>query len=124
MQSSVREKFVVRLLEGVGKLTTGDPLDEATDVGPMISEDAARRAELWIAEAVSAGATVRTGGKRAGRGTESDSADGDETCDEGELPGSVCAGGGGGSVRRFRGRDTDGERFGVWVAGGGIYGEQ
>lgn len=66
VHSSVREKFLARLLEGVGKLRTGDPLDEATDVGPMISEDAARRAESWIAEAVGAGATVRAGGKREG----------------------------------------------------------
>ncbi len=48
------------------KLKTGDPLDEATDVGPMISEDAARRAASWIEEAVRAGAKVAAGGKRKG----------------------------------------------------------
>jgi glyceraldehyde-3-phosphate dehydrogenase (NADP+) len=62
----VQEKFLSRLVEGVKKLKTGDPLDEATDVGPMINEDAARRAASWIEEAVRAGAKVATGGKRKG----------------------------------------------------------
>ncbi len=62
----VQEKFLSRLVEGVKKLKTGDPLDEATDVGPMINEDAARRAASWIEEAVCAGAKVATGGKRKG----------------------------------------------------------
>ena len=50
----------------VAKLKLGDPLDPATDVGPLIGEDAARRAETWIAEAAAGGATVRVGGKRNG----------------------------------------------------------
>jgi acyl-CoA reductase-like NAD-dependent aldehyde dehydrogenase len=66
VQASVREKFVKRLLEGVAKLKTGDPLDEANDVGPMISEDAAQRAETWIKEAVATGAKLETGGGRNG----------------------------------------------------------
>jgi acyl-CoA reductase-like NAD-dependent aldehyde dehydrogenase len=35
-----------------------DPNDEAADVGPMISEDAAKRVETWVGEALSAGATL------------------------------------------------------------------
>jgi len=50
----------------VGALKTGDPLDPATDVGPMIDEAAARRAEAWIAEAVREGAQLVTGGRRHG----------------------------------------------------------
>jgi glyceraldehyde-3-phosphate dehydrogenase (NADP+) len=66
VQKSVRDRFLSRLLEGVSKLQTGDPLDESTDVGPMISEAAARRAETWVSEAVAAGAQLHTGGKRDG----------------------------------------------------------
>ncbi len=50
----------------VGALVTGDPFDEATDVGPLINEDAARRVESWVDEAVAAGAKVLTGGVREG----------------------------------------------------------
>lgn len=66
VQRSVQEKFLARLLEGVKKLELGDPLDESTDVGPMISEDAARRAASWVDEAIAAGAKLQTGGKRNG----------------------------------------------------------
>jgi acyl-CoA reductase-like NAD-dependent aldehyde dehydrogenase len=55
-----------RVVEAVGKLVTGDPTDEATDVGPLIDEAAARRVESWVAEAVAAGARVLTGGVREG----------------------------------------------------------
>jgi len=40
--------------------------DEASDVGPMINEDAARRVESWVDEAVAGGAKVLTGGVRDG----------------------------------------------------------
>ncbi len=50
----------------VRQLRVGDPLDPATDVGPMIDEAAARRAESWIAEAVREGATIVMGGGRRG----------------------------------------------------------
>ena len=56
------DAFVTR----VRALRTGDPLDPATDVGPMIDEAAAQRAESWIAEAVHQGAEVLTGGGRRG----------------------------------------------------------
>jgi glyceraldehyde-3-phosphate dehydrogenase (NADP+) len=55
-----------RLVEAVGGLVTGDPSDPATDVGPMISEDAAKRVEAWVDEAVAAGAKVLAGGTRDG----------------------------------------------------------
>jgi len=58
--------FVAAFVDRVGRLRVGDPLDPATDVGPMIDEAAARRAEAWIAEAVRDGATVAVGGGRSG----------------------------------------------------------
>jgi acyl-CoA reductase-like NAD-dependent aldehyde dehydrogenase len=47
-------------------LVTGDPLDEATDVGPLIGTGDAERVEQWLREAVSAGARVLAGGERDG----------------------------------------------------------
>ncbi len=44
----------------------GDPADEATDVGPLISEGDRDRVLAWIAEATAAGARVLTGGKLDG----------------------------------------------------------
>ena len=48
------------------KLVAGDPKDEATFIGPMISEKEAERLENWISAAVSAGGKILCGGKRTG----------------------------------------------------------
>jgi acyl-CoA reductase-like NAD-dependent aldehyde dehydrogenase len=48
------------------QLVVGDPLDEATDVGPMINAAEAERAEDWLREAVDGGARILTGGERDG----------------------------------------------------------
>ncbi|GBC81376.1 Sulfoacetaldehyde dehydrogenase [bacterium HR10] len=66
VHEAVVEPFLTRFLEGVRDLVVGDPKEEATDVGPMISEAAAERAEQWIREAVAAGARVLVGGERQG----------------------------------------------------------
>ena len=58
--------LVAKVVEKVRALRTGDPTDEATIVGPLVDENAARRVEQWIGEAVSAGATLLTGGERDG----------------------------------------------------------
>ncbi len=62
----VYDAFVERFVAAVRALRTGDPLDDATDVGPMIDEANAIRAESWIGEAVAAGATLAVGGGRKG----------------------------------------------------------
>ena len=55
-----------RLVEGARRLRPGDPREETTDIGPMITEAAARRAAEWIDEAVSLGARLLRGGSRDG----------------------------------------------------------
>jgi acyl-CoA reductase-like NAD-dependent aldehyde dehydrogenase len=60
------DEFTRRLLDGVKELKTGDPMDEATDVPPLIREQDAIRAVEWIEEAKEAGAKVLAGGKRNG----------------------------------------------------------
>jgi len=65
--SGLAERFVPRLVTAVEALKTGDPTEDGVQVGPVINEAAADRIEGWIADAVSAGACVLTGGKRDGR---------------------------------------------------------
>jgi glyceraldehyde-3-phosphate dehydrogenase (NADP+) len=60
------EKFTAALVDRACALHVGNPLDEKTDVGPLITPEAAQRVESWVAEAVSGGAKVLTGGKREG----------------------------------------------------------
>jgi acyl-CoA reductase-like NAD-dependent aldehyde dehydrogenase len=55
-----------RLVERVESLRCGDPLDPETFIGPMISEQEARRLHGWIESAVAAGATLLCGGERDG----------------------------------------------------------
>jgi len=62
----VEERFVEEFLPRVKKLKVGSPLEESTDVGPMISEEAARRALSWVDDAVAGGARLLTGGTRRG----------------------------------------------------------
>jgi acyl-CoA reductase-like NAD-dependent aldehyde dehydrogenase len=66
VQRSVYDKFLAAFIPHVEKLKLGDPMDESTDVGPMISEDDAARAAAWVDEAVAGGAKVLCGGKRRG----------------------------------------------------------
>jgi acyl-CoA reductase-like NAD-dependent aldehyde dehydrogenase len=62
----VFDEFTRLLLEGVKKLKTGDPMDEATDVPPLIREQDAIRSSEWIEEATQGGARLLCGGKRHG----------------------------------------------------------
>ncbi len=55
-----------RMTEGIEKMIAGDPLDEKTQIGPMISVAAAERAANWIEQAVAAGGHLLTGGERKG----------------------------------------------------------
>jgi len=58
--------FSARLVQLVEALKVGDPLDLATDIGPMIDEGEAERIDAWVREAVDAGARILTGGRRLG----------------------------------------------------------
>jgi glyceraldehyde-3-phosphate dehydrogenase (NADP+) len=66
VHADVAQAFTEGLVSQVSKLRAGDPMDEATDVGPLIDEGNARRAEAWVREAVTAGARVAAGGGRNG----------------------------------------------------------
>ncbi|MGH2581927.1 MAG: aldehyde dehydrogenase family protein, partial [Anaerolineales bacterium] len=66
VSQTVYEDFVDGLIPRVKALVVGDPLDEKTDVGPMIDVGAAERLESWVDEAKSGGAHVLLGGQRNG----------------------------------------------------------
>lgn len=56
-----------RLTEGTEACAWGDPRDERTVCGPLISAEAADKVEAWVAEAVAAGARIVAGGGREGK---------------------------------------------------------
>ncbi|MCZ3388370.1 MAG: aldehyde dehydrogenase family protein [Actinomycetia bacterium] len=62
----IYEDVVARVVSEVEKLVTGDSTDAATDVGPLVDENAALRVVSWIDEAVDGGAKLLTGGVRDG----------------------------------------------------------
>ena len=66
VERSVCGKFTDLLLAGVKKLRTGDPLQETTDLGPLIRESDAIRATDWVLDAVRGGARLLCGGQRKG----------------------------------------------------------
>ncbi|MEU8353981.1 aldehyde dehydrogenase family protein, partial [Streptomyces sp. NPDC048845] len=46
--TTVYDRLVPRIVAAVEKQVTGDPSDPSTDVGPLVSEDAAKRVESWV----------------------------------------------------------------------------
>ena len=60
--ADLAEEFLPR----VAALETGDPLEEATDIGPLIDEGASARVAEWVDEALAGGATALAGGEHDG----------------------------------------------------------
>jgi acyl-CoA reductase-like NAD-dependent aldehyde dehydrogenase len=60
---SAHDEFLAGFLPRVEALQVGDPADDATDVGPVIDEDAKERILDWIEEAKAQGAAVLAGGE-------------------------------------------------------------
>jgi len=67
IQESVFNDWTEKLVDGAKRLIKGDPLDEQTQLSVMIDENAAKKAEGWVKEAVDNGATVLYGGGRDGQ---------------------------------------------------------
>jgi acyl-CoA reductase-like NAD-dependent aldehyde dehydrogenase len=66
----VYERLVQLIQKEICELKLGDPLDEGTDVGTLIDEEAAKRVENWVQQAVADGAQAVTGGQRHGAAFE------------------------------------------------------
>ena len=66
VHARIFDDFAAALVTRVEALKVGDPMDPATDLGPMIDDGEAGRIDEWVREAVTAGARVLTGGTRLG----------------------------------------------------------
>jgi acyl-CoA reductase-like NAD-dependent aldehyde dehydrogenase len=64
VHNMVHDAFLTALVDAVGDLVTGNPLDDSTDLGPVCSERIAEALEGWISDALAAGARLATGGTR------------------------------------------------------------
>jgi acyl-CoA reductase-like NAD-dependent aldehyde dehydrogenase len=64
--ADVYDAFREKLMAATKALVMGDPKDEETFVGPVISVDEATRLETWIGAAVQRGGRLLCGGKREG----------------------------------------------------------
>jgi acyl-CoA reductase-like NAD-dependent aldehyde dehydrogenase len=67
LHRKIAGEFTRRFVEATARVKVSNPLEKDCDVGPMIDEGEAKRAEAWIREAVAEGAKVLIGGKRDGR---------------------------------------------------------
>lgn len=67
VHEAIWDEFLTRFVAGAEGLRVGDPLDPATDVGPMVDDEAAARTQRWVEEAVAMGGKVLTGGKADSR---------------------------------------------------------
>ena len=70
IHESIYDELRSRLVEDARNLKMGNPRDESTFVGPIISDKEAARIEEWVQGAVSAGATLLCGGGREGKMVE------------------------------------------------------
>ena len=66
VQREVYDSFRAAFVGRVESLVVGDPADEATDVGPLISRSERDRVLAWIEEARGGGARILTGGRLQG----------------------------------------------------------
>jgi acyl-CoA reductase-like NAD-dependent aldehyde dehydrogenase len=62
VEASAMDRFRDLFVTAVEALVVGDPMDDDTDVGPVIDRDNRDRVAEWIDEATRAGAGVLTGG--------------------------------------------------------------
>ncbi|WP_028221285.1 NAD-dependent succinate-semialdehyde dehydrogenase [Paraburkholderia oxyphila] len=67
VEDSVHDAFVERMLAAMHTLKAGDGMDPDVTLGPVISEDAVKKIERHIANALDRGATLVAGGKRVHR---------------------------------------------------------
>ena len=66
VHEAIWDAFMAKFVEGVAALNVGDPLDPATDLGPMVDAGQAARTQGWVDEAVALGGRVLAGGRADG----------------------------------------------------------
>lgn len=63
VQEKVYDSFIDHFVKEVKALKVGNPLDDKTDVGPLIDDGAVEKTLSWVEKAKQGGAKVLTGGK-------------------------------------------------------------
>ncbi|MBI4686985.1 MAG: aldehyde dehydrogenase family protein [Nitrospirae bacterium] len=66
VHEKIYERFQELFIQKVKTLKLGDPIEDSTNIGPMIDLENISRVEAWVNEAKEKGAKVLTGGKREG----------------------------------------------------------
>jgi succinate-semialdehyde dehydrogenase/glutarate-semialdehyde dehydrogenase len=66
VQSAVHDAFAEKFVARVAELSVGDGFSAGVTIGPMIDRHAIEKIEAHVADAVSKGAEVRSGGHRIG----------------------------------------------------------
>jgi succinate-semialdehyde dehydrogenase / glutarate-semialdehyde dehydrogenase len=66
VHEQIADEFVRRMVARLESLKLGDPMDAATDMGPLSSPDAVEEIDRQVRETVAAGARLHTGGKPLG----------------------------------------------------------
>jgi acyl-CoA reductase-like NAD-dependent aldehyde dehydrogenase len=69
VQEDIRDALMGRLLGISRKVTFGDPLNERTKIGAMISEAHAQKVHAYVEAGIASGAELLLGGERVGKGT-------------------------------------------------------
>jgi aminomuconate-semialdehyde/2-hydroxymuconate-6-semialdehyde dehydrogenase len=67
VERSIQDEFVGRLAAAAEALVIGDPLDEATQLGPLVSAEHRAKVESYIGLALDDGGVLVTGGERPDR---------------------------------------------------------
>ena len=67
VHKKIYDQFVQKFIEATKKIKVGDGFEQGVSQGPMIDEQAIEKIERHIADAVSKGAKLLTGGKRVGK---------------------------------------------------------
>ncbi|HSD31876.1 MAG TPA: aldehyde dehydrogenase family protein [Gemmatimonadales bacterium] len=68
LHEKVHDRFLQMLVDRAGKLRLGPGLDDCTEVGPMIHEEALQKVDEYVGIGKREGASVAVGGARAGGG--------------------------------------------------------
>jgi len=67
VEEPIADAFERAFADAMSRVVVGDPIDRATEVGPLARADLVDALERQVQESVAAGATLATGGKRIAR---------------------------------------------------------
>jgi 5-carboxymethyl-2-hydroxymuconic-semialdehyde dehydrogenase len=66
VQDTIREEFEAKLVERVNAIKVGHPLDPATEIGPLVSDEHFKKVTSYFDIAQEDGATIAAGGETVG----------------------------------------------------------